>query len=261
MYGLWKPTTNTVFKYKTTNGTVFNLRRNTFDSGVVIESWWLKSYTRHLKNIQNNTVVIDIGAHIGAFSLLAATKYTESHIFAFEPSIENFSLLNKNVKANNLSKRISTFNIAVTDGKKKTVTLYEHPSNLGMHSVIFDYNLGEKGQRQEVLATTLDRIFSENKIKNCHLLKLDCEGAEYGILFAASENTLEKINNIVMEYNDYEKIEKLKKFLKDAGFNIMHYQTLPIPLPDAIKNLYRLKLGKAPILMAYRPGSGRKTKE
>ena len=260
MYGIWKPTTNTVFEYKTTNGTIFNLRRNTFDSGVIIESWWLKSYTRHLKNIQNDAVIIDIGSHIGAFSLFAATKYTKSHIFAFEPSIENFALLNKNIEVNNLEKRIKTFNLAVTDGIKKTIMLNEHPSNLGMHSVVFDYNLGAKEQRYEVPTISLDRIFSENKIKKCDLLKLDCEGAEYSILFAASKNTLEKINNIVMEYDDRGDIDKLKIFLRCAGFKTMYYQTLPIPLPKAIKKLYRLKIGKAPILMAYRSGSGRKTK-
>jgi FkbM family methyltransferase len=184
-----------MFEYKTTNGTIFNLRRNTFDSGVIMESWWLKSYTRHLRNVPSDAVIIDIGAHIGAFSLLTATKYTQSHIFAFEPSFENFALLNKNIKTNNLEKRISSFNIAVTDGKKKSITLNLHPSNLGMHSVVFDYNLGEKGKRHGVPTTSLDRIFSENKIKKCHLLKLDCEGAEYSILFAAPKKLLEKIKN------------------------------------------------------------------
>lgn len=260
MYGIWKQTDNSIFKYKI-NETIFNLRRNTFDSGVVIESWWLKNYTRHLRNVPNDAIVIDIGAHIGAFSILAATKYKLSHIFSFEPSTENFTLLNKNIQANNLTKRISTFNKAVTGGEKKFVTLNVHPSNLGMHSVVFDYGLGKKGQRHEVPATSLDRIFSENKIKTCDVLKLDCEGAEYNILFAVSKNTLEKINNIVMEYDDYEKIEKLKEFLEDAEFKTLFYQTLPIPLPNAIKKLYHLKIGKAPMLLAYRPGSGRKTKE
>ncbi len=232
MYGLWKQTASTVFDYKTTNGTIFNLRRNTFDSGVIMESWWLKSYARNLKNIQNNAVIIDIGAHIGAFSLFAAKKYAQSHVFAFEPSPKNFELLNKNIKANNLTRRISSFNIAVTDGKKKVVMLNEHPSNLGMHSVVFDYNLREKGQRYEVPTTSLARILSEYKIKTCHLLKLDCEGAEYSILFATPKNTLEKINNIVMEYNDYDQIGKLKEFLEEAGFETIFYQTLPIPHRD-----------------------------
>jgi len=260
MYGLWRQTLSTMFEYKTTNGTIFNLRRNTFDSGVIMESWWLKSYTRHLRNVPSDAVIIDIGAHIGAFSLLTATKYTQSHIFAFEPSFENFALLNKNIKTNNLEKRISSFNIAVTDGKKKSITLNLHPSNLGMHSVVFDYNLGEKGKRHGVPTTSLDRIFSENKIKKCHLLKLDCEGAEYSILFAAPKKLLEKISNIVMEYDDRGNINELKKFLGCAGFKTICYQTLPIPLPNIIKKLYRLKIGKAPMLWASRPGSGRKTK-
>lgn len=252
MYGLWNKTTSTMFDHKTTNGTVFHLRKNAWDSGIVMESWWLKSYTRHLKNVRNDAVVIDIGAHIGTFSLFAATKYPRSHVYSFEPSPENFALLNKNIETNNLAKRITSFNIAVTDGKKKTVTLNFHPSNFGMHSVIFDYDLGEKGERHEVKAISLEKIFYENKIKMCQILKLDCEGAEYEILFSTPKKILVKIKNIVMEYSDDDQIDKLKKFLKNAGFQTMCYQTLPIPLPNTIKKLYRLKIGRAPMLLATR---------
>lgn len=252
MYGLWNKTTKGMFEYRTTNGTIFHLRKNVWDSGIVMESWWLKSYTRHLKNIQNDAVIIDIGAHIGTFSLFAATKYPQSHVYAFEPSIENFALLNKNIEANNLSKRISSFNIAVTDGKKKSVTLNFHPSNFGMHSVVFDYSLGEKGEKYEVRTISLEKIFYENKIKICQILKLDCEGAEYEILFSSPKKILEKIKNIVMEYSDDDQINKLKKFLENVGFKITYYQTLPVPLPDAVKKLYRSRIGRAPMLLAWR---------
>lgn len=251
MYGLFRQTSTEMWEYKTTNGTIFHLRKNAWDSGIIMESWWLKSYTRHLKNVPNDAVIIDIGAHIGAFSLLAATKYTQSHIFAFDPSIENFALLNKNIKINNLEKRIKTFNLAVTDGKKKTIMLNEHPSNLGMHSVIFDYNLGGKGQQYDVPTTSLDRIFSENKIKTCHLLKIDCEGAEYNILFNTPKKILGKINNIVLEYHDGNNVNKLKKLLVDNGFRTAYYQALPIPFLEIIvEKILRLKT--APMLRVWR---------
>lgn len=252
MYGLWSKTIKEMFEYKTTNGTIFHLRKSAWDSGIIMESWWLKSYTRHLRKIQNDAVIIDIGAHIGIFSLFATTKYAQSHVYAFEPAPQNFALLNENIKINNLTKRITSFNIAVTDGKKKSITLNLHPSNLGMHSVIFDYNLGEKGVRYKVPTTSLSKIFYENRIERCHILKLDCEGAEYEILLSASKKILGKIRNIVMEYNDDEQIDKLKKFLEDAGFKTKFYQTLPILLPNVIKELYRLKIGRAPMLLATR---------
>mgnify|MGYP001616683473 CR=1 FL=1 len=147
------------------------------------------------------------------------------HVFSFEAYAENFSLLNKNVQTYNLAKRISTFNIAVTDGKKKSVILNFHPSNLGMHSVVFDYNLGKNGKRHEVQTTSLEKIFYENRIRVCHILKLDCEGAEFEILFSAPKKILEKIKNIVMEYSDDDQIGKLKKFLENSGFKITYYQT------------------------------------
>lgn len=252
MYGLWSKSIKGTFEYRTTNGTIFNLRKNAWDSGIIMESWWLKSYTRHLKMMPNNAVIIDIGAHIGVFSLFTATKHTRSRVYAFEPAPENFALLNENIKINNLTKRIFSFNIAVTDGKKKSITLNLHPSNLGMHSVVFDYNLGEKGQRHEVKTISLEKIFYENKIKICHLLKLDCEGAQYSILASAPRTTLKNINNIVMEYDDHDDIDKLKGLLEDVGFKTKFYQTLPIPLPNAIKKLYRLKIGRAPMLLAWR---------
>jgi FkbM family methyltransferase len=249
MHGIGNTNKTSIFKYKT-NGTIFNLRKNTFHSGVIIESWWLKSYTRHLKNVPDNAVIIDIGTHIGAFSLFAAAKYPQSRIFSFEPSNDNFALLKKNIVDNNLTKRIKAFKSAVTDGKSKTVTLNLHPSNSGMHSTVFDYDLGKKGKKNKVPATSLEKIFTQNKITSCDILKLDCEGAEYNILFSTPKDILKKIKNIVMEYDDKGEINKLKKLLENTGFKIMFYDTIPITIPRTIKRLQTFRTGKAPMLLA-----------
>ena len=52
-----------------------------------------------------------------------------------------------------------------------------------------------------VESTSLQKIFDENKISACKLLKLDCEGAEYQIIDSLPSEYLDKIQNIVMEYH------------------------------------------------------------
>jgi FkbM family methyltransferase len=49
--------------------------------------------------LPNQGVIVDIGASIGAFTLLAAQK-TKAHIYAFEPMENAFSVLRKNIALN-----------------------------------------------------------------------------------------------------------------------------------------------------------------
>ncbi len=53
-----------------------------------------------------------------------------------------------------------------------------------------------------VQATTLDAVFRVHDIERCDLLKIDCEGAEFDILFHACSDTLHRINRICLEYHN-----------------------------------------------------------
>jgi hypothetical protein len=75
-----------------------------------------------------------------------------------------------------------------------------------------------------VESTSLQKIFEENKISSCKLLKLDCEGAEYEIIDSLPSEYLNKIQNIVMEYHSAdtkpELVKNLIQKIKNAGFKI-----------------------------------------
>src|SRR5205085_647179 len=60
--------------------------------------------------IKKGDIVVDIGAHIGLFSLCAAQD--ASKVYAFEPLQDNFKLLEENIKQNNC-KNIFPFQMAV----------------------------------------------------------------------------------------------------------------------------------------------------
>jgi hypothetical protein len=70
---------------------------------------------------------------------------------------------------------------------------------------------------------TLDELFSRFQFESCRLLKLDCEGAQYGILYAARAQTLAGIDEINMEYHvgiNRHRPEELSRFLRSHGFSV-----------------------------------------
>jgi hypothetical protein len=66
-------------------------------------------------------------------------------------------------------------------------------------------------------------VFDGLDLESCDLLKLDCEGAEYGILFNAPPELLQKIQRIVLEFHEqvteYTRAD-LVRFLQVQGFEV-----------------------------------------
>jgi len=164
--------------------------------------------------------ILDIGGHMGSFSLAAANRFPKAKIISFEPSPSNHRIFKKNIVANNL-KNITLFNKAVTS-HGKDVSIYIDPINSAANSLYTG-----KGKVVKAPSMSLDKIFKKNKIKKCDFLKIDAEGAEYDILLNARINTLKKIQNIAIEYHDPKyfgiknkkyNLDGLVKHLKKSGF-------------------------------------------
>ena len=77
--------------------------RNRSDAVVFMENFFLDSYDREEGfSIKENDIVIDIGAHVGYFTIYAAKKAKNGKIITFEPSKESFNVLKNNLKINNI---------------------------------------------------------------------------------------------------------------------------------------------------------------
>ena len=81
---------------------------------------------------------------------------------------------------------------------------------------------GNKTEFQEIESTSIQTIIDENNLKECNI-KLDCEGAEYEILYSLSKRELKKIKFLVLEYHDFDNKPKrnpeaLTKLLRRMGF-------------------------------------------
>lgn len=188
-------------------GKSITTRANTNDKKIITEVALTDKYFPKGLNLSKEAIVVDLGAHIGIFSVLIDRK-----VYAIEPDKDNFRLL----KIQSLKdKKIIPLNFAVSDRKEK-IKLYK-----GRHSARHSIVPRDSKDYDTVEAETLSETFNLCKIDKCDLLKIDVEGAEYKILNSTPKRLFDKIDRIFMELHSIgESKEALLMRLKKMGFII-----------------------------------------
>jgi len=175
-------------------------------------------------NIKEGSIIIDAGAHLGEFTLIAAKKIGPAgKVIAIEPMKEGVSRIKKNLILNNL-KNYEIIEKAVGN-KVETRLLYQNDIGLwgNLEPVL---GLNDNSEKREIEVDTLDNIISrENKIID--MLKIDVDGFEYELLLGCQESfKSNKIKNIICEIH-FELLknkglnkEKILDFLQENGFYV-----------------------------------------
>lgn len=140
-------------------------------------------------------VVIDIGAHVGVISVYLARKCPDISIYAFEPSPDNYTRLVRNIAANGVG-NVRAYNLAVSGDGQPTRIYGDAGSNTGGYSAF----TAPVGEPLIVGSVTLADIFEMVGCERIRLLKIDCEGAEYGVL-KAGELLLDRVDALVGEFH------------------------------------------------------------
>jgi len=150
---------------------------------------------------------VDIGAHIGYFSLLAATLVGETgRVVAVEPIAENYTQLSRHITENDLTWATPVNAvIADSDGER---AIFFNADNDGGHA-LWDpakhplNELTRQNPRADtVTSLRLDTLLADNDIENVRLMKIDTEGAEASILEAARDLfEAGRVDFIIMEVN------------------------------------------------------------
>jgi FkbM family methyltransferase len=190
----------------------FLCRTGTNDGAIIEEVWNKRFYFTDDFVVEKNDVVIDIGAHVGAFTILAGLLGAK-RVYSFEPHPRNYAQLVLNVQRNNLSKVVRDTHGAITDSDNDYLDLWEHKENTGSHSVVCDV-----GKNKFTVPNYNIRDYS---IVDIDFMKLDCEGAEYAILHAQN---LENVKKLALEWHNREKAEVLRTFIQNQGFEILYFK-------------------------------------
>jgi FkbM family methyltransferase len=153
--------------------------------------------------VKEGDVVVDVGAHIGYYTLLAAALTGKNgKVYAFEPEPLSFSILTRNVKENNLNDRVILVKKAVSDEAAKT-KLFPLNKHLRSHGVTLP-----SGKAVNVETTTLDKFFKDKNWK-VDVVKIDVDRAE-SLVFSGMKKIVEQNRNlkVFMEFSP----AKLKRF-------------------------------------------------
>jgi FkbM family methyltransferase len=170
------------------------------DQIVINEMFDENVYDIHDDTFETNDVMIDIGANIGAASILAWTKGART-ILAYEPEKHNHKHLLKNIKLNKLQDVIFPVKQAVSNVEGTTEIFDGQGASFitggkGVSQQLFD---SIPSKKEKVPTTTLNDILKD--LDEVALLKIDCEGGEYMIMETVDLDQLRKCQRIVMEYH------------------------------------------------------------
>lgn len=183
---------------------VFLFGAKTHDSEIRLA----KFFIRHINDCGQ---FIDVGAHIGYFSLLvdaiAKAEDVQSDIYSIEPASRSFELLKKNTAA---FESIHSFHIALND-ESGTTAYYELPDKYAEYNSmdVKQYEGTEWFQKirlkkTEVESLTLDALIEREKISPT-LIKVDVEGAEYRVIKGALKSLAAFHPIVVMEFLEDDK--------------------------------------------------------
>ena len=199
------------------NGLKVKMRTNSTDLQAFVNVWILEEYKEEMLEIGKNDIVIDVGAHIGLFTLYASQFCRDGSIYAFEPFKENLDLFRKNMQINKLM-NINILNYAVA-GKKEKIRIYKNNKDNAAHSM---YGSGDNFF--EIEAVTIGDVIDTHHITKCDLLKIDCEGAEYEIIKSIPREYFPKIEKICLEYHLADSkpylLNELKETLRISNYKL-----------------------------------------
>lgn len=172
----------------------------------------------HLDRIEgldaaDEAVVLDIGAHVGAFSIGFASRFPNARVTCFEPAPLALSFLHRNVELNGLEGRVRVIEEAV-GAVERVATLYGAGASCenSLQSAA-----GAPGPQVRVttLAAALQRVggFAD-------LVKLDCEGSEYEIVLDGRSDLGRSVGQILLEYHAIpgRSWTELRNHLEHQGF-------------------------------------------
>jgi FkbM family methyltransferase len=162
-------------------------------------------------------VIIDVGAHVGTFAVWASVCCPGTRIVCVEPTPVAADYLRRNIARNRL--RNVTVVEAACASRADDRTLHDR-CVMAMNTL---FAPDARSDGTVVRCVTLDQLFELNAVRRCGFLKLDCEGAEYEILFSTSDEVLGRIAHITMEYHrglaPYDE-RAVATFLRKHGFEV-----------------------------------------
>lgn len=206
-------------KFSVQSSTDYIRAKKSFDIERSTTNWVFES-------IGIDDIVFDIGANVGAYSLLIASRFKKNNstgkVYSFEPSSLSYATLNTNIYLNQLSKHNIAYPIALSS-KLSIGEFFMSSFESGTSSNNYGepVTVGSKftpSHIQGAISIDLDEFCHLiNKIPN-HI-KLDVDGLELDILIGASKVLRDKnLKTILVEIANSQSQGRIENILNECGF-------------------------------------------
>ena len=176
-------------------------------------SAWFTMYEVFVKDvyqdlkIKPNDIVLDVGAHVGMFSLYAQEKGAKQ-IYAFEPTPSTFKYTSKNLGK---FKNVKTFNYAMSGhnghipfiivGASTVCSSYENINNKQEVTGLVD---NDTKKTIQIPCMNFHTFADNNEVDRIDVMKIDCEGGENDIFPTISDDYLKyRIRKLYMEVHNF----------------------------------------------------------
>ena len=165
--------------------------------------------------------VLDVGAHVGTFSTWLGTVHPTATVECFEPSPDTVEYLRRNIEANGLADRIKVHQKALM-GETGFATFELEGSGSGHNHLAYGDapSPGTTGVRVETIS--MDDVVAQAP-GPVALVKMDCEGGEYDLVYKSSPASWASVQRLVLEYHtvDGESWEELRAWFADQGLHVL----------------------------------------
>lgn len=193
-------------------------------------------------------VVFDIGANIGAYTLLMAKEVgTEGKIFSFEPNPEVRERLRSNVMFNQFSERVEIVKLALSDTSGNAQLYIPRPDIINRGVGSLQEIAGFPSDKISVQVDSLDAFVNSADVDKLDFIKIDTEGYDAKII-RGGKQTIERYRPIILFEVNFlahqkanEDIDSIREMLVRLGYRFFtvgyfgHLKALPFGarLPDA----------------------------
>jgi len=174
------------------------------------------------QRLDRSSVVVDVGANIGAFAI-PVTKATGARVIAIEPVSSTFALLVANIARNGAGDFVTTVHSAIGDAAGNAVMTTDAQS---ANHVLVRQTTARVGE-ERIAVTTLDRLLAREP--RIDLIKVDVEGLELKVLLGARKTLEDHAPTVLLEIESrwttrygYQP-QDIFDFMTDAGYA---YQTM-----------------------------------
>ena len=178
-----------------------------------------------LRYLREEDSFLDIGANIGIYTLLAASKIKSGTIYSFEALPTNYQRLEENIKLNNLT-QVKPFSMAIADSVG-SVTISNNTKS-DSTAFITTNTTDTTAESLQISSSTLENLLQNENLNHLTLAKMDIEGAEILALKGATSLLkqqrphvwiLELLNGVNHGYRK----QDIAKLLQDYGYGLYHY--------------------------------------